>query len=74
MEHLEILELPETSLTSQGAEQFSEMKNLRHLFLGGVEITAEQAEALRKKLPQCQVSWWKKPAISTPETGRRGGG
>jgi hypothetical protein len=39
------------------------MKGLKQLFLGGVDVTSEQVEALRQALPDCQVSWWRKPAI-----------
>ena len=39
----------------------------------GLDIGPEQAEALRKALPDCLVSWWRKPKIEYPEAGRRGG-
>ena len=73
MENLEVLELPETSITAQGLAQLSARRHLKQLFIGGIEITPEQAETLRKALPGCQVSWWKKPTIPSPEPRRRGG-
>ena len=73
MENLEVLELPETSITAQGLAQLSAKKGLKQLFIGGIDITPEQAETLREALPGCLVSWWRKPAIPSPEPGRRGG-
>jgi hypothetical protein len=46
---------------------------LKQLLIGGVDVTPEQVELLRKALPDCLVSWWKKPQIEYPDTGRRGG-
>jgi hypothetical protein len=71
MENMEVLELPETSITVQGLKQLSSKKGLKQLFIGGIEITQEQAEALRKALPDCLISWWRKPASPSPEPGRR---
>ena len=73
MESLEVLELPETSITAQGLAQLSAKQGLKQLFIGGIDITPEQAEALRKALPGCLVSWWKKPSDPEPRAGRRGG-
>ena len=66
MENLEILELPETSITAKGLAQLSAKQGLKQLFIGGIDITPEQAEALRKALPRCLVSWWRKPTIPRP--------
>ena len=73
MENLEVLELPETSITAKGLAQLSAKQNLKQLFIGGIDITPEQAQTLREALPGCLVSWWKKPTIPSPEPGRRGG-
>jgi hypothetical protein len=73
MENLEVLELPETSVTAKGLVQLSAKRGLMQLFIGGVDITPEQAEVVRAALPRCQVSWWKNPAIRSPEPRRRGG-
>ena len=47
--------------------------DLKQLFIGGIEITPDEAEKVRAALPGCRVSWWKKPAIPNPEPRRRGG-
>ena len=73
MESLEVLELPETSITARGLAQLAAKRGLKQLFIGGIDITPEQAEALRQALPDCLVSWWRKPTIPRPEPGRRGG-
>ena len=73
MENLEVLELPETSITAKGLAQLSEKRGLKQLFIGGIDIAPQQAEALREALPGCLVSWWKRAAIPSPEPGRRGG-
>jgi hypothetical protein len=48
-------------------------QRLKHLFVGGLDMTAEQVDALRQAMPNCQISWWQKPTIEYPETGRRSG-
>ena len=73
MENLEVLELPETSITARGLAQLSAKQGLKQLFIGGIDITPEQVESLREALPDCLVSWWKKPTIASPEPRRRGG-
>jgi len=74
MENLAVLELPETSITARGLMQLSAKRGLKQLFIGGIDMTPEQAESLREAAPNCLVSWWRKPTISSPEPGRRGGG
>ena len=59
MESLEVLELPETSITARGLAQLSAKQGLKQLFIGGIDITPEQVEALREALPGCLVSWWR---------------
>lgn len=75
MQQLEALEIPETSVTFAGLKELAEKADsrLKHLFLGGLDLTAEQVSTLRQAMPNCQISWWQKPAIEYPETGRRGG-
>ena len=73
MENLEVLELPETSITAKGLAQLSAKQGLKQLFIGGIDVTPEQAEALREALPGCLVSWWKEPPIAKAEPSRRGG-
>ena len=73
MENLEVLELPETSITAKGLTQLSAKRGLKQLFIGGIDITPEQAEALAAALPGCLVSWWKEPPIVKAEPSRRGG-
>jgi len=73
MKQLEVLEIPETSMTAAGLLQLAAHPGLRHLFIGGLEITNEQLESLRSAMPNCRISWWAKPAIEYPETGRRFG-
>jgi hypothetical protein len=72
-ERLEVLELPETNVTSEGLSQLAGNKSLKQLYLGGVSLTAEQVETVRKAMPECLVSWWEKPKIEAPQRGRRGG-
>ena len=73
MESLEVLEVPETGITAKGLAQLSAKRGLKRLFIGGIDIKPEQAEALREALPGCLVSWWRKPPIPSPEPMRRGG-
>jgi hypothetical protein len=72
LEKLEILELPETKVTAKGLGTLSAMKGLKHLYIGGVGIKTEEADAVRKALPDCLVSWWKQPDIPTSERRRFG--
>jgi hypothetical protein len=67
---LHVLELTETSLTAMGVESLSAMRGLRQLYVGGVDISPEQAEHLRESLPDCFVSWWRKPSIPSPDQRR----
>jgi Leucine-rich repeat (LRR) protein len=73
MTRLTVLEVPETSLTAAGLRLLAQHQALRQLFLGGLDITPEQLEALRTAMPNCHISWWQKPAIEYPDTGRRFG-
>jgi len=73
MQKLETLEIPETNLTPVGLTQLSQHRNLKHLFLGGLNLTSEQVDTLRQAMPNCQISWWTKPTIEYPDTGRRFG-
>ena len=72
IENLEVLELPETSITAEGLARLSRKKDLKQLFIGGVDLTPEEVEAVRKALPDCLVSWWKKPKIEYRTERRRG--
>ena len=72
IENLEVLELPETSITAEGLARLSRKKDLKQLFIGGVDVTPEEVEAVRKALPDCLVSWWKKPKIEYRTERRRG--
>ncbi len=72
MQNLEILELPETSVTAVGLAQLAPMKHLKQLFIGGVDITPEQLDTIRAGLPDCRVSWWPKPKIEYTERRGRG--
>ena len=47
--------------------------DLKQLFIGGLELTPEQVDEIRQAMPNCQVSWWQKPTIEYPESGRRFG-
>jgi internalin A len=75
MQPLEALEIPETSVTFAGLEELaaSPHQRLKHLFIGGLDLSAEQVEQLRQAMQSCQISWWQKPTIEYPETGRRFG-
>jgi Leucine-rich repeat (LRR) protein len=75
MKQLEALELPETNLTYPGLTQLAANQNqhLKHLFLGGLDLTPEQLDALGQAMPNCRISWWTKPTIEYPDTGRRFG-
>jgi hypothetical protein len=75
MQQLEVLEMPETSVTLAGLKELaaSPKQRLKHLFIGGIDLTPEQVDELRQAMPSCQISWWRKPAIEYPETGRRFG-
>jgi hypothetical protein len=75
MQQLEALEIPETSVTLAGLKELAAKPNprLKHLFAGGLDLTAEQVDALRQVMPNCQVSWWQKPTIEYPDMGRRSG-
>ncbi|RPI77935.1 MAG: hypothetical protein EHM42_13420 [Planctomycetaceae bacterium] len=73
MRSLEILEISETKISAAGVGQLTQMRGLRQLFVGGLELSAEQLEILRRELPECRVSWWEKPNIAQPpRRGRRG--
>ena len=58
---LEILELPETSVTAAGLMQLTQNQGLKQLLIGGLDITPEQLDAIRRALPNCRVSWWENP-------------
>jgi Leucine Rich Repeat (LRR) protein len=73
MQQLESLELPETNVTAAGLAHLSGHRHLKHLFLGGLDLTPEQVDSLRQAMPNCLVSWWQKPTIEYPDMGRRFG-
>jgi Leucine-rich repeat (LRR) protein len=75
LKNLESLEVPETNLTFAGLTQLSTNQNqhLKHLHLGGLTLTDDQLASLRQALPNCHISFWTKPAIEYPDTGRRSG-
>ncbi len=70
---MEVLENTETANTAGGLAQLAEKKSLKQLYIGGIDATPEEVEAVRKALPDCEVSWWKKPKIEFSEKPRRGG-
>ena len=39
----------------------------------GLDLKAEQVDSIRQAMPNCLVSWWQKPTIEYPDTGRRFG-
>lgn len=67
LENLEVLELPETRVTAEGLSRLSGLKDLEKLFIGGLDVTRDEVEALRAALPGCFVSWWRTPEISAEE-------
>src|SRR5581483_5322938 len=75
MHELQALEIPETNITFVGLKDLANKPNhkLEHLFLGGLDLTSEQLDELRQLMPSCCITWWQKPAIEYPETGRRSG-
>jgi hypothetical protein len=73
MQSLETLELPETNVTFAGLTQLAAHKNLKQLFLGGLTLTDDELATLRASMPHCRISFWTKPAIEYPDTGRRYG-
>lgn len=73
LEHLQTLEIPETSFTGGGLMRLAQHKQLKQLLIGGLALTADELAALKAAMPNCQVSWWAKPAIEYPDSGRRFG-
>ena len=71
MQNLEILELPETSITAEGLSQLSQKKKLKQLFVGGIDLEPAQIDAIREALPDCRVSWWEKPTIEFSDPTQR---
>src|SRR6185369_4842777 len=73
MARLTALKLPETNVTAAGLTQLATHKSLRHLLLGGLSLKPEEVESLKHAMPHCQISWWTKPTIEYPDSGRRFG-
>jgi hypothetical protein len=56
MKRLLFLDLAETAVTDKGLEQLAGMIQLRHLFVGGTQVTAAGAERFQQRHPACLVS------------------
>jgi hypothetical protein len=56
MKRLSFLDLAETAVTDRGLEQLAGMNQLRHLFVGGTQVTSAGAEKFQQSHPACQVS------------------
>jgi len=63
MSGLKVLSLQETNLTAEGIRQLASMKGLEKLHIGGIDIPREAVEELQRQLPDCQVSFWERPAL-----------
>jgi hypothetical protein len=44
---------------------------LKRLLIGGLDVPPEQVSELRTALPDCSISWWKKPQIEYGERKAR---
>ena len=73
MDKLESLVLVETGVTATGLMQLSKHAGLKNLYLSATSLSREQVDLLREAMPGCRISWWEKPAIEYPATGRRSG-
>ena len=67
MENLEVLELPETSITAQGLARLSDEAG-PEAALSSAASTSRRSRPRhsRKALPGCLVSWWRKPNDPEP--------
>jgi hypothetical protein len=65
LDSIETLNLAETGIGDRGLERLRQMKQLKHLFAGGSEVTREGAERFRQARPDCALSWWEK--VEAPE-------
>jgi hypothetical protein len=54
---LEQLQLDEARLTGKALQQLRQLSALKKLTLGGVDISREDVERLRRELPQVKVDW-----------------
>lgn len=57
MQTLEYLDLTRTRVGDAGLEFLEDLPNLRRLILNRCKVTRAGADALRLKLPQCQIQW-----------------
>ena len=73
MESLEVLELPETSITARGLAQLSAKRGLKQLFIGGIDITPEQARVAPRGHAGLPGELVEKADDPEPRAGARGG-
>ena len=73
MAKLETLEIPETAITPAGLTQLTAHPSLKHLYLGGIDLPPDRLSELKQAMPNCQITWWAKPQIEYPDSGRRYG-
>jgi hypothetical protein len=57
MQTLEYLDLTRTRVGDAGLEPLADLPNLRRLILNRCKVTRAGADALRLKLPKCQIQW-----------------
>ncbi|MCA9126219.1 MAG: hypothetical protein KDB22_04000 [Planctomycetales bacterium] len=67
LRQLEVLDLTLSNIGAAGVAKLSGHPNLKRLFLGGVDLTQEQLEAMRRAMPDCEISWWAAPTIAATE-------
>ena len=56
-----VLDLAETGVSDEVLGRLGEMPELRQVFLGGTETSAEGVERFRTDHPRIRITWWEKP-------------
>ena len=57
MQELELLSLVNAQITDAALEQLPPLKGLRRLLIYNTKVSAEAAEALRKRRPELMIPW-----------------
>ena len=59
---LEIADLAETGIGDSGLLELSSSASLRQVLVGGSEVTPDGVTHFRRQNPNCEITWWPKPA------------
>ncbi len=58
---LRLLSIQGSKVTDAGLEHLHGLTNLRTLYLAGTQVTDAGVRELQEALPDCEISWWRRP-------------